>query len=400
MFDARGEFAGVVDAPDGDAEEPAVAGLSSGGVGDGAADQHPRSRGRGCGSGFAQLRTGVYDGFDPDARGAEVGGQGVGAVVRGADDHPGTCGDGVAVEVGADCGGEHDAGAVVVFEDQRAFVGARGQDDLGGPDVPDPLAGNTGGGRGQEVVGPVLGRDDVVGVVGAEGAGAVQHRAFGRGDQFGFNIGHPFQGGLPFDALREGRIRGAGQQRAAQFGLVVDKDDPGAGADGLAGRGQACRAATDHQDVGVDILLVVLGVVLGRVQLAQSAEQFGAEAVHEGHRGGGEHGFGHVAREPGRDLDQGVGFLDAGGHDAAGPVLIQGVARAEPAVGQQGGGEGVAGVASVLTAVQGEAPRDAAVDASAGAKTRGLRLSGHLTAPSGETGLVTVGAVGPVAGRS
>ena len=58
LFDARGEFAGVVDAPDGDAEEPAVAGHSSGGVGDGAADQHPRSRGRSCGSGFASAADG------------------------------------------------------------------------------------------------------------------------------------------------------------------------------------------------------------------------------------------------------------------------------------------------------------------------------------------------------
>ena len=147
----------------------------------------------------------------------------------------------------------------------------------------------------------------------------------------------------------------------------------------------------------MDILLVVLGAVLVRVQLPESVEEFGAEAVHEGHRGGGEHGLGHVAREPGGDLDQGVGFLDSRGHDAAGAVLVEGVARPQPAVGQQGGGEGVAGVARVFTAIQGETPGDTAVDASAGAKTRGLALSGHLIAPSGEAGLVTVGAVGPAA---
>ena len=396
LFDARGEFAVVVDAPDGDAAEA----LLTGGVGDGAADQHPRAgRGR-CGGRFAQLRTGVHDGLDADAGGPEVGGQGVGAVVGSADDHPGTGGHGVAVEVAADRGGEHDAGAVVVFEDQRAFVGAGGQDDLGGADVPDPLAGHSRRGRRQEVVRPVLGRDDVVGVVGAEGTGAVQDRALGCGDQFGFNVGHPVQGGDPFDGLREGRIGGSGQQRAAQFGLVVNEDDPGAATDGFAGRGQACRPAADHEDVGVDVLLVVLGAVLFGIQLAEPVEQFGAEPVHEGHRGGGEHGFGHVPREPGGDLDQGVGFLDAGGHDAARPVLVQGVAGAELAVRQQGGGEGVAGVAREFTAIHGEAPGDAAVNASAGAEARGLRLSGHLLAPSGETGLGSVGAVVPVAGRS
>src|SRR3712207_7219774 len=54
----------------------------------------------------------------------------VGAVVGGADDHALAGCHGVAVEVAADCRGEHDAGAVVVLEHQRAFVGAGGQDHL------------------------------------------------------------------------------------------------------------------------------------------------------------------------------------------------------------------------------------------------------------------------------
>ena len=120
--------------------------------------------------------------------------------------------------------------------------------------------------------------------------------------QFGFDVRHPFQGGLAFDGLGQAGCRGAGQQRAAQFGLVVHEDHAGAGADGLAGRGQAGGAAADHQDVGVDVLLVVLGAVLLRVQLAQAVEQFGLQAVHQGDGGGGEHGLGHVAREAGAIL--------------------------------------------------------------------------------------------------
>ena len=195
---------------------------------------------------------------DLDAGGAEVGGQRVGAVVGGADDDPGTGRHGVAVEVGADRGGQHDAGAVVV---RRTPAGARGRRWRGSTwaaRMCQIRCRETPGAAGvQEMVGPVLGRDDVVGVVGAEGGGAVQDRALGRGDQFGLDIGHPVQGGRPFDALDEGRIRGSGQQRAAELGLVVDQDDPGAGGGGLAGRGQAGRAATDDQDVGVDVLLVV-----------------------------------------------------------------------------------------------------------------------------------------------
>ena len=186
--------------------------------------------------------------------------------------------------------------------------------------------------------------------------------------------------------------RGAGQEGSAQFGLVVQQHDAGAGADGLAGRGQAGGAAADHQDVGVDVLLVVLGAVLLRVQLAQAVEQFSLQAVHQGDGGGGEHGLGHVAREARRDLDQRVGFLHAGGHDAAGAVLVERVAGGDPAVGEQGRGERVAGVAGEFLAVHGETPGDGAVDASAGGEA-GV-LGSHLVAPSGAVVLAVGGAGG------
>ena len=166
LFDAGGEFAGVVDAPDGDAEEavswPVVLAtalpISTRVPAAAAAAAVSLSCGRASTTASTRM---------PAA--TQVGGQGVGAVVGGADDHALPRRHGVAVEVAADRGGEHDAGAVVVLEDQGPFVGAGGEDDLGGADVPDPLAGHAGRGRGQEVVRPVLGRDDVVGVVGAEG---------------------------------------------------------------------------------------------------------------------------------------------------------------------------------------------------------------------------------------
>jgi hypothetical protein len=142
-----------------------------------------------------------------------------------------------------------------------------------------------------------------------------------------------------------------------------------------SGCGQAGRSAADHQDVGVDVLLVVLGAVVLRVQPAEAVQQVRGQAVHQGDGGGGEHGLGHVAREPRCDPDQGVGFFHPGGQDAAGPVLVQRVAGGDPAVGEQGRGEGVAGVAGEFLAVHAEAPGDAAVDASAGAEP--VLLGGH-----------------------
>ncbi len=73
----------------------------------------------------------------------------------------------------------------------------------------------------------------------------------------------------------------------------------------------------------MDVVLVVLGSVIFRVQLAQSVEQLRLQAVHQGDGSGREHGLGHVAREPGFNTNQRVGFLHAGRHDAAGAVLVQ-----------------------------------------------------------------------------
>ena len=82
---------------------------------------------------------GVGDRRDLDACGGELGQHRVRAVVGGGDDDAGSGRDAVPVEVGADRRGQHDAGAVVVGEHQRALVGAGGDDHLLGPDVPQPL---------------------------------------------------------------------------------------------------------------------------------------------------------------------------------------------------------------------------------------------------------------------
>ncbi len=88
-----------------------------------------------------------------------------------------------------------------------------------------------------------------------------------------------------------------------------------------------------------------------------------------------------MAGEARLHLDHGVGFLDAGGHDAAGAVLVERVSGGDPAVRDQGRGEGVAGMTREFLTVHGETPGDGSVDASAGCEA--CVLGSHLVAPSG-----------------
>ncbi len=206
LFDAGGEFAVVVDAADGDGVQ--AAGAVRSGIGHRAADQHPGAGADGGGGHLREARAGVDDGRHLDAGGAQVRGEGVGAVVGGADDHAVPGGDGVAVEVAADGGGQHDPGAVVVLEDQGALVGAGCQHHLIGTHVPNTLTGDAGCRRAGQVVGAVLDSDDVVGVVGTEGGRAVQDGGLGTGNQFGFDVRRPFQGRLAFNDLGQARSRG------------------------------------------------------------------------------------------------------------------------------------------------------------------------------------------------
>ena len=81
-------------------------------------------------------------------------------------------------------------------------------------------------------------------------------------------------------------------------------------------------------------------------------------------------------RAPCAELDQRVGLLRAGGDDAAGPVILEAAPHQMHAVGEQGGGEGVAGMALVALAVEGEADGLGAVDAAALEQAEGLLAHG------------------------
>jgi hypothetical protein len=80
-----------------------------------------------------------------------------------------------------------------------------------------------------------------------------------------------------------------------------------------------------------------------------------------GERHGGRAG---VRLEPGAgaEADEGVRLLDAGGEDAAGAMVLEAAADEGDAVGEQRGGEGVAGEAGQAAAVPGEGEGCSAVD--------------------------------------
>jgi hypothetical protein len=211
------------------------------------------------------------------------------------------------------------------------------------------------------VVGAPLDRDDVVAVVVAERGGAVQDRDLGLGREDRQGLLHPLVGREPVDGLLP-----LGQQGPAGGGLLVHQDHPGTGPGRLPGRGEAGGPGPDDEHVGVDVLVVVVGLVLGRVQLTQPAQVRGGQTVGELHRGGRQHGLVDVGGGAGRDLHQRVGLLDAGGHDPARAAEVHRVAAGDPPRGQQGRGQGVPGVAGELLPVDAEADGRAAVEAGSG----------------------------------
>ncbi len=356
----------------------------------------------------ARVGAGVGDGHHFQAGFLPVQGHAVGVVVVGGEHQLLARRHAVAAHVGGDRAGQHVARQVVVGVHQRPLVGAGGEHHALGAHAVHAVA-HLAQRRGfAEVVGEALVDGEEVVVVVAVHRGARQQHDFRQRLQLGQHLRHPFGGGLAVEGL-------AGvQQAAAELFLLVGQDHPGAGARGSQGRGQAGGAGADHQHVAV----AVHPVVAVRVDLGGRAAQARGLAdvllvrqphglrVHEGLvvEAGGHHlaadlaehahqvvlhvrpavgAAGHQARVQGllggahvghlgglarADLQDGVGLLGAGRDYAAGAGVLEAAADHVDAVGQQGGGQAVAGEALVLLAVEGEGQRLAAVDATATGK--------------------------------
>lgn len=100
----------------------------------------------------------------------------------------------------------------------------------------------------------------------------------------------------------------------------------------------------------------------------------GHQAAVEGLLGGAY--VGDLGGFAGADLQDRVGLLGAGGDDAARPRVLEAAADDVDAVGQQRGGQGVAGIALVVLAVEAEGQRAVAVDAAAAGQAIDLAHAG------------------------
>ena len=166
-------------------------------------------------------------------------------------------------------------------------------------------------------------------------------------------------------------VVGAAEQRAAGLGLLVDEDHPRAGAGGGQRGGQAGRAGADHEHVGV---------ARGRRRSGRSRRSSASRpwpgmprATSPSYSStvvassiGSGNGSSIWTRPP-------VSSAQAAVMPRGRPSLML-VADLVHAVGQQRRGQGVAGVAGQLPAVEGEGEGGGAVDAAAARRCGMVRV--------------------------
>ncbi len=196
----------------------------------------------------------IGDGGDGDAAGGEVE-RGAVAGIAGGEDHGARARlHAPAIEIGPRRIRQHDAGAVIVREHQRALQRAGRQHHLAGAHLPEPLARQLRIGRG-DMVGDALGeRDHVVREI-AERRGAGEQRDVVPRREARHGARQPVARRLALDGGA-----GLGEQRAAEFLLLVAQHHPRAALGGGQRRGKAGRAGADDEHVAMH---VVLGVAVG-----------------------------------------------------------------------------------------------------------------------------------------
>ncbi len=320
----------------------------------------------------------------------------------------------VAAHVGGDRIGEHVAGHVVVRIHQRTLVSTRGQHYALGSNAVHALTYHplTQGALGRdftEVVGQTLMNGQEVVVVVAVHGGAWQQRHFRHFFQFSNHAGSPFSGGFAIQGLT------GGEQAAAELFLFVGQDHACTTATGGQCRSQSSRASTDYQDIAmlVEVIVAVRIILRGRAaqtggltnvflvgqpevlwvheglvvepgrhhpaaDLAENAHQVGVHARPAVHAAGGQAWVqrllsGTDVRDlrcfGATDLQHGIGLFGTGGNDAARTRVLEAAADHVDAIGQQGGGQAVTGVALVGLAIEGEGQGPVTVDAAALGKT-------------------------------
>ena len=349
------------------------------------------------------------DDADADACTFEHDGRLVGVVIVGEDHAVGARRHAIALNKPARGGSEHHARAVVVGKRDRAFDGARGKDHLMGTHLPQAVARHASREQGRIMVRRALEQHDEVVVPVADDRGAVQHMHVLGGVKLGTRGRRPVGQRLSVD----GAAGNVGE--AAQMRVLVGDDDLGAVRYCCFRRGEAGDTAADHENVAVDVDLLVgirvaafrrlaearraadeglVDVLPERLRpheglVVEAARQEARELVVDGADipvqrrpavlRDGRHAIEdldlrrpQVRLMPGAeaDADQCVHFLRAQAHHAAGAVILEAAAEHALARRQYGGSDGVALETAQGLAVEGEGDLLRTVDeAPAGRET-------------------------------
>ena len=327
---------------------------------------------------------------DLSARTGQGQGIAIGGVVVGGDHSAPTRQHAITVDIGANGATEHDAGSVVTGKHQRALQGATGHHNGLCPHDVQTLARHTlarVGGAGRSSLDHAYG----VAVVQAKGRGPRQQSHPAAGFEFSQRAAQP-------ECLCT--VGGLVQQRAARFKVLLDQGHIHASAGGPQRSAQTGRPRANHQQISkamVPVIAVGVGCFRGSAQARRATdemliehpgparrahESFVVEARHKkrrqqrvdrhqvkADRGPGVLGARHQAivqlQNGGGDIglllgttphgQQRIGFFNAGGQYAARPVVLERATHQVNAVGQQGGGHGLAGIALQVVAIKAEA---------------------------------------------
>ena len=349
-----------------------------------------------------QLRPGVHH-RHPQPGVGEVDGRIVRCVVVGEDDRAGPRTHRVAVDVALRGRCQHHARPIIVPEDQRALVRPGREHDLPRPYLPQPLANAAVSRAIRQVVRAALDDREVVVVVVPEGRGARQHpHLFHRREV-------RLHGGDPLECRRVVDDLPGCKQMSPRLGSLVNHEHPRAGPSRRVRRRETARPGANHEHVAVRIRLVVAIEVRPRRRASESRSAANEILVphpplgrpHEGLvvEPRGNQGAEQTVYRPdiecqarpavlarcgqalvnidlgrprirlsshaGAELNEGVGFLDPVGHHPARTVILEAAADQAHPVREKRGSEGVAGIAGVPLAVEGEIDGCPAIDVSA-----------------------------------
>ena len=369
------------------------------------------------------LTTPVDDGY-LCPRPGEVAGRAVGVVIVGEEKRVAAWQHAIAVHIGACRTGQHHARAIVAGKDKGPFDGAGGANELFGVDGPAPLSRRFA--VRLRVIADALDGAEGHPVIAPENARPRQHAHILYSRQLAGDFSSPCR------TRRAVNLHGFTGQMPAGRGLIVGEKHPRACKCCLTCRHQPGRSRPDdkHVAMGVGMLIAVRVCLIGKRAETGGAPDHGLiKPVPEGarpHKGlvvetrreerlqkriDGEKiefergpavlaprheavkylyhrrlGIGLCAPATAQ-RDQGIRLFGPGAVDAARTVIFEAPPGQVDAVGEQCGGQRVAGMGRKLASIKGEGDRTCPVDKAAFRQSVALPAHGPAPAARGSAGV-------------